>query len=364
MFNEISDTERHEHLAGSLYTICQADQVLSKGEYKEKLAELKSIGIVEPSLFDEYYWHLFACLFDYMQFIPDPRQRNYPMINVALAKAKVAFKNVEKYKDSRFQYAYISLSVFADLGVCLSDYEVVIADSEGKPLDLWHPLVRGLSNYVGYHYKIRPHNFKDKKIRHLSNPILACNIMPESGLVFLREDPLLFGQWIRALCGEDDTGDLAAGLDAVKAFPRSSMVSDMGDPVHDCYGHVEAFWQWVLANLHDGKNCQTNKGQVSFDLDSLAKEYSQGKNISCSELKKKLKDLKVISEVNAINEKSRSSGFSMFDAATKKAVNYKINASVKLASGSYYRAQGSIIDASNKRKDSIKIANDQNQQMT
>lgn len=369
MFNGHNETKQVFGLFGKLFSICKADEILNSKDYSYKISELRNADMVSPDIFDEYYWHLLSSFFDYLQFLPDSREKNLPLINVALARVKLAFDHVSKYKDSRFQYAYISLAALIDIGVCLSDYEIIITDYEGKPLDIWHPFVRGLSDYSDYHYKIRPCNFYNKKIRYQANPIIACKIMPESGLNFIKEDPVLFGQWLSALLGQDDGGDLAADLDAIKSFSQSSMVgSNLDSSIisSDMYADAEAFWHWLQSKLQEGKNCSVKSGEINFDLDAMAKEYAGVNNLNYSELKRKLLALGVV-KADQVRKKVSAgfSGLSMFDTKVKDSkVNCKITTSVNLSGQKYYRDQTSIADSNNKIRASISNSQQQNQQMT
>ena len=349
----------------NIFTVKSADTILSQKKYVEKIDELRKASGMSFEMFDQHYWHLLANFANYLQMLPDPREKNAPLLHVALARAKVAFSHIANHKNERFQYAYVSLSLFADLGVCLTDYDVLICNDQGEVLDTWHPFVRSLADYGGYYYKIRPTNLYPKKIRFDANVVLACAIMPEFGLVYLKEDPQLFSQWLRALTGKDDAGDLSAVLDTTRAFPRSSMLSNIDASLisADMCGDAEAFWAWIKDNVSqkDGY-ADVNQGKVMLDVEALAKDYAKQFNKDASQLKRQLDKLKVISAIKASSgAKSAYSGFfgGKAQANSKQAVVVSMQAAKK-----YVSYQVSMNESKANHNASMVLEEQKNQQTT
>ena len=353
----------------NIFKVKKADDILSLEVYSEKIAALKSASGMTAKVFDEFYWHLIANLTNYLQVLPDPRERNAALLHVALARAKVAFHHVKNHQDQRFQYAYISLSMFADLGVCLTDYEVLICDDEGVVLDHWHPFVRGLEDYIGYYYKVRPSTLYPKKMRFDANPVLACAIMPEFGLNFLKEDPRLFSQWLRALTGKDDAGDLSAVLDSNKAFPRSDLIANLDPSLVsvDMCGDAEVFWQWLQTKLAHKNNFElSDNKKVTVEIDNLLKEYEKSGQKNISSIKRKLDKIKVLHEQKQKSQKGNASSYSGFFAGGRPKSNSVKSAVIGsvMAAEKYIKQTASITESNDRQQSAISLSENQNQQMT
>lgn len=300
MFND-RQSDALKSFSGKLFEIRTSDKILSNKKYTEQVRLLQDILQIDKELFNDFYWGLFASVIGYMQFLPDPRMSGAAIADVVLAKAKTACEHVVKYKDQRFQYAYISLSVLYDLGFTFVDYDIFICDHSGEVLLDWHPLVRGLDSYEGYFYKVRPTNIYPKNLRFDVNPILACNILPESALCFLKEDPLLFSQWLRALSGKDDTGDLIIDFSKVGSVEASSVFDSV--IVSDLYGDAEAFWYWLQEKITHDDKYEVIDGQVIVDLDAYLKNYCQKNNKDFYSIKNNLGKIGVLGAKKSFNSK-------------------------------------------------------------
>lgn len=368
MFN--ADFEQNQKVdTRNIFRVRKADEILSLDVYSKKIDSLKLESGMSSKIFDEFYWHLIANLTNYLQVLPDPRERNAALLHVALARAKVAFNHVKNHQDQRFQYAYISLAMFADLGVCLTDYEVLICDDEGAVLDCWHPFVRGLEDYIGYYYKVRPTNLYPKKMRYDANPVLACAIMPEFGLNFLKEDPQLFSQWLSALTGKDDAGDLSAVLNTDRAFPRSDLIVNLDPSLVsiDMCGDAEAFWQWLQTKLAHKNNFElSDDKKVMVEIDNMLKEYEKSGQKNISSIKSKLDKIKVLQEQKQKSQPSnvsRYSGFFAEKGARTSAVKSAVIGSV-IASEKYIKQEASITESNERQQSARSLSENQNQQMT
>lgn len=365
MFNEGGKPNNDKKVdPHNIFTVKPADTILSQKNYVEKVDELRKASCMSFEMFDQHYWHLLANFTNYLQMLPDPREKNAPLLHVALARAKVAFSHVANHRDQRFQYAYVSLALFADLGVCLTDYDVFICDDQGEVLDTWHPFARSLADYGGYYYKIRPTNLYPKKIRFDANVVLACAILPEFGLVYLKEDPQLFSQWLRALAGKDDAGDLSAVLDTTRAFPRGSMLNNIDSSLisSDMCGDAEAFWAWIKDNLAKKEGFSVlDKDKVLLDIEGLAKDYAKNFNKDASQLKRQLEKLKVIAaEQVSSGEKAAYSGF--FSSKDKAQAKHAVTVSVQ--TDKKYVAQKSSMNESMANHNASMVLEEQKNQQT
>lgn len=344
-----------------------ADDILSTKVYQDKISELKAKSCLSFAIFEGHYWHLIANLANYMQLLPDPRQKNYPMLHVALARAKVAFEHVANHKDQRFQYAYVALAMFSDLGVSLVDYDVLICDVEGEVLDQWHPFVRGLADYTGYFYKVRPTNLYPKALRYDANVILACAIMPEFGLYYLKEDPVLFSQWLRALTGKEDAGDFSAVLDTSKAFSKSDLITNLDPSLisADMCGDAEAFWGWLQDKLSQKENSEIKSGEVTIDVDAMVDTYAKEYKKDPTVIKRRLNQIRVIKQ-DKVKAKSASTGSMFFSGKAKKekaTARAVVNKSV-MANKKYVKLAGSIQQSHDKFQAAKQVSQQKNQQTT
>jgi hypothetical protein len=261
------------------------------------------------------------------------------------------------------------LAVFSDLGACVADYSVLITDADGKVLDQLNPLIRGLSDYEGYYYKLRLLSHYPKSMRCDVNPILACKIMPEIGLKFLQEDPVMFSQWLRALAGKPEEGDFAAVLDTTRAFPKNDVIANL-DPslvASDMYGEAENFWLWVQKNLEKKKNYEVANGDFMLDVDSLVKEYSSVNNVDVASVKRQLKSIRVVDAAKVSGKKSAGNkGYScsLFTAkSTDESRKYKVQTTIANNAKTYV-VKGSLKEFSERNQSGLQLESDKNQQLT
>ncbi len=173
--------------------------------------------------------------------------------------------------DPLMNYALYSAALLMDVQKAITNHRIMITDEEGAVIDEWRPFEASLAEAGAGYYKLFPSNGIYKRLSDSIRPLLARQLMPESGFLWIANDPHVFADWLDALNGDTIRGsrlthflslfkleDLLAMLAEFPQIPVDMLESTANQ-------HGEAFHQWLKNGIENG-DLKVNTADASIHV--------------------------------------------------------------------------------------------------
>ena len=277
----------------TIYRVLSAEKILSTNSHKELLERVEKNIAGCSEKYEILYEPLIENFAKYVQTLRDySNKNNYRMINIGLERAEYIANEFVKNHLHDYDYTYVfavfSATLLLDIGRVDFLRKVHICNQEGAFISEWEPILGDSLYDIAKYYKIRDSVEEHVRMHNLVSPILATKIMPEIGLVSLRENQQLFAWWL-AFLAKDESGKDAFSHEMKiynKQFleeHRKQMLADVEDEIllADKLEDSEKFWAWLKDELKDAKfNEKDGKvhkvaGGVYVDVEHYAKEFCE-----------------------------------------------------------------------------------------
>jgi len=181
---------------------------------------IKKYSAAPDEQFSALYQTLIHTMSDYLQGLPDAATLLTPhfslLLDNALARMYYALilreyvilpagANAEKVKKEYPLWTYVvsSSALLWHCGKLATQYTISFCTQQGDIQGRWDPLLGSLLEQTAY-YKVADVNSKTTRRHELLSPLLARQIMPETGLKWIMSDPLALDMWLAAL--NDESG--------------------------------------------------------------------------------------------------------------------------------------------------------------
>lgn len=277
----------------TIYKVLSAEKILSTNSHKELLERVEKNIAGCREKYEILYGPLIENFARYVQTLRDySKKNNYRMINIGLERAEYITNEFIKNHLHDYDYTYVfavfSATLLLDVGRVDFLRKVHVCNQDGAFISEWEPIL-GESLYdIAKYYKIRDSIEENIHMHNLISPILATKIMPEIGLVSLRENQQLFAWWL-AFLAKDESGKDAFSHE-MKIYSkqfleehRKKILTDIEDQVllSDKLADSEKFWSWLKDELKDAKTNEKDSkvhkvaGGVYVDVEHYAKEFCE-----------------------------------------------------------------------------------------
>lgn len=190
-----------------LIPVLTADQLLGNLRSQPWLNKIKNYLQLPEDHFEALYIRLIEEFSAFVQIFPVSTEGKLgSLLSESLARAILALKNAyesdpEKIATNhRYAYAIFSAALLLNAGYVTST-KITISDSKGRFIADWHPFQGNLIG-KGEYYKIHRYAQIPPHLHRHAATILARQIMPELGFLWLSEDIRLFHMWLSLLNGD------------------------------------------------------------------------------------------------------------------------------------------------------------------
>jgi len=248
---------------GMLLPIMSSDQLVSSRRYRFILDKLSELSLLPPDHFANLYETLIANFAEFVQLIPPkPNGVLGGLLNSGLVRGMVALDAyTEQYgsksTDALNRYAVFSAALLLDVSKAVTNQRVMITNSEGKYVTEWRPFVGPMCN-LGTYYKFYPISAAYKRLDNSITAILARQIMPESGFLWLSSHWRIFADWLEALAGgRRGAGRITHIISRVLEEDLLELLAKIAnfniDPFDAAeFGYGDDFLKWLKEGLEDG----------------------------------------------------------------------------------------------------------------
>lgn len=268
-------TKSKIYQAGDILPVLSADELLAAGRHHALVEQLRSLCGVPDEYFDSLYFGVLSNFAEYVQILPlEEKGPLSGLLNRSIARAVIAFKNFilaqGKTVDPLLNYAVFTAALLSDIDKVVINHKIVLVDEKGIFVDDWRPF-EGAMLGRGHHYKIYPTAPIYQRLQDTIAPLLARQILPELGFLWIANDPKVFAEWLDALRGDDRQG---GRIGRALAFIKLDDIFNLEDTLpqvdaepfnSDETKYGEAFLEWLKKGLANG-DIKTNTSDATVHI--------------------------------------------------------------------------------------------------
>lgn len=290
MTKNFISSESNESL---LYSVIGADKLLKQSSHQEILKDIQQNIAFSEVRYEILYEPLINSFVEYVQGLHDVgKLSDEQLMNTGLERAYGVTLNYIKDRgqdaEYSFVYALFSAALLLDIGRVDFGRKIMICNKRGVFLKEWQPIL-GVSLYDdASHFKVRESINYSEKMCNIITPLLAQKIMPEVGLLCIRENPELLVAWLSILAHDENTDDdLCSSFKIYNRKFQEKRKKRLGKVIIDfelveSLMAGEAFWKWLKEGIKD-KKIEVNKagshvhkvaGGYFIDYQELARKFS------------------------------------------------------------------------------------------
>lgn len=210
------------------YEVLTADVVLANKKVHLLVERIKTLVHISDEYWDMLYLPIIKAYFAFVQGLPAIKYTAFNKHNGYLElgirrviESLVAYRKNHPVKDlkpeeipateARWTYAVFTSAFFYGLGQIIATYWVSMCNNKGFHSSRWNPFAGNmLSQGTHYRYSFEAIN-RDTLANH-STPIIAKDLMPKEGFVWLSEDKELLEAWLAFLQNDIERGGLVAKI--------------------------------------------------------------------------------------------------------------------------------------------------------
>ncbi len=262
MFDKLNlggdSVDYHIYRDGQILPVLPAKTLISSNKHRMVLSQLETMLALPGEHYQYLYDQLLLNFADFVQVLPTSRTSPLSsLLNEGLGRAITSLSIIQQEAaldlDPRRTYAVFTAALLQDIAKVIIDRKVMLCNEEGEYVADWQPL-DGVMSKAGMHYKIREYVSGHHRIHHLMAPLLAYQLIPRIGFLWIAQDNALFVDWMHALGGGDDSGGgIRSILSKIPLANNVTLPSVKIDPVEaNGVDHGEAFLRWLREGLLDG----------------------------------------------------------------------------------------------------------------
>lgn len=257
--------EKVPHITDNMVIpILTSEQLFSKARYQSLIKDLRSYAQLPDEHFEVLYIDLLNRFAEFVQLIPSqPRGALGGLLNMGLARGVLAIEYYIAHHgkaalDALQCYAVFTAGLLLDISRVAVNQKVIITDAKGNYETTWRPFM-GSMYHLGKYYRLMDIAPAYRRLEVPINSILARQIMPETGFLWLSSHWRVFSDWLDALNQGGAGGeriahlisllkleDILALLEQLQGFQVDVLEPDANE-------HGERFLRWLKTQIDKGE---------------------------------------------------------------------------------------------------------------
>ncbi len=265
---------------GMILPVLSAEELIGSKRYRFILEEIAKVSLLPTDYFTALYKTLIDDFAEFVQLIPRQDQGMLGgLLNEALVRASVAMQRYTKEAgqpslDALHCYALFSACLFIDISKAVTNQRVVLTNTDGEYVTQWRSFVGSMCG-VADGYKLYSTSSAYHRLDAALTPLLARQIMPESGFLWLASHWRVFADWLEALQGGGAKGGRLALLivrilqEDLYEYLANIILPEIEpiEPVEEDF--ADDFYEWLVDAIEEGA--------IDFnDKDSLVHVVEEG----------------------------------------------------------------------------------------
>lgn len=256
---------------GHVLPVLGAHELLKSERFQSIINELRATVNLPPEYFDSLYLSLLERFSEFVQLIPiQPFGALSGLLAQGMARSLLALKayySEDKEADALMVYAIFSAALFLDVSKALINQKISIVSEAGEFVDDWRPFEGSLRDHDAGFYKMYPVNPLYQRLDQSIKPLLARQLMPGLGFLWIAGDPAIFAEWLDALRGDAlQGGTVNLILALVKDSELEQLMRELFLLEYEALPslenqHGEEFYKWLKNGLESG-DIQSNLAEA------------------------------------------------------------------------------------------------------
>ncbi|MAZ39961.1 MAG: hypothetical protein CMF49_07550 [Legionellales bacterium] len=198
------------------YTVTSAQMVLSNKKMQLLISRIKNLVYITDDYWQVLYQPVINNYIEFIQALPAVKYEAFNKHNGFLElgirrtiDSLVAHRKNNPVKNLKpdeipasaalLTYAIFTAAFFRGIGQIPAIYWISLCDSNGFHGHRWNPMESNMSAQKGTHYRYTTESINRDILANYTSPILAKNMMPHEGFVWISSDKLLFEAWLAFL---------------------------------------------------------------------------------------------------------------------------------------------------------------------
>lgn len=241
--------------------IFQAHSLLANKQHQFLLDQLRELSQLDSTLYEALYQNFIHGFVEFVQVLP--RHMDEPLcslMNDSLLRGINAlnqFVLAHKQATALERYALFTAAVLVDVANVVTHQKIFITDAQGAFIKQWEPFDGPMTqDATNECYKIMPLSSYYLRHTHDITLLLARQLLPEKGFLWLSSDLKILMDWLDALRGDEGTGTGRftrvvqlfmhhRGEVLINALPAVSVI--LGES--PATTHADAFFTWLKEGL-------------------------------------------------------------------------------------------------------------------
>lgn len=271
---------------GHLLPVWTSSKLLAGTRHQAFLQEIQQLSALPDAHFRALYRPAINQYVEFVQVLPEESQSALGgLLNLGLARGLLGLRQFAAEAankldaDPLVNYAIFTAALFFDVAKVISQQKISITDAAGNYLQEWYPYAGTMIEQNVEFYKFYPyHSTVYQALNHDAAALLARQLMPREGFVWLSSDLELFIDWLDALRGEQGQGGrrISRALSLIRAEDLLSLMKTLPQIPVELIAPKEPqqddqFYKWLHDGLANGSiAANTNEALVhSLDDGSL-----------------------------------------------------------------------------------------------
>ncbi|PHQ79772.1 MAG: hypothetical protein COB66_06200 [Coxiella sp. (in: Bacteria)] len=260
--SQMKGATQKTYTSGHVLSVLTAEALLGSSRHQGVLRQLRGMIFISDEDYERLYLTTLHQFAEFVQVMPTVV--NGPLsslLNEGIARAVIAVKNYissEPNPDPLLLYAFFSATLFRDVARVIINHKVVMTTEEGGFVDEWQPFEGSMVGKAEF-YKLYPLAPVYQRLEHALAPMLAQQIMPREGFLWLVSDLKVYADWLDVLRGDDGQGGTVShGLGLMRREDVYNLVNalvqvpvDMKVAKDTQYGDL--FYAWLKDGIAKGE---------------------------------------------------------------------------------------------------------------
>lgn len=247
---------------GHVLPVLSAGELIKSERYQSLIQEMRSLANLPEDYFDTLYLGSIKSFAEFVQLIPIQTFGALSgLLSQGLARAYLAMKTYfsqDKKIDGLMTYAIFSAALFLDVSKALINQKISVVSEKGEFVDDWRPFEGSLKDRDAEFYKMYPVNPLYQRLDQSIKPLLARQLMPGLGFLWIAGDPAIFAEWLDAL--RDDAlqgGTVNYILSLIKDEEFEQLIRELFLQEYEAVPaeenqHGEEFLKWLKNAIENG----------------------------------------------------------------------------------------------------------------